>query len=155
MAATVEEITVSVNHVADRALETRRLAADSGQMAKAGEQVIGQTASNILDISHAVRGAAERIHDLEKHSSQIASVVQVIKDIADQTNLLALNADQQPRPASGGVSPSPTGPQAGRTHLGIDDRNRAHDRAMNSTPIPSPAWKESQKWPRRGKAGGH
>jgi methyl-accepting chemotaxis protein len=92
MAATVEEMTVSINHVAERAEETSRLTTESGRLSSSGEKIIGQTASGIQDIAATVHEAAELIHGLEAHSQQIASVVQVIREVADQTNLLALNA---------------------------------------------------------------
>jgi len=92
MAATVEEMTVSINHVADRAQEANRLSSESGKLAISGETIIGQTADDIQNIATTVNAAAELIHGLEKHSQEISNVVQVIKDVADQTNLLALNA---------------------------------------------------------------
>ena len=92
MAATLEEMTVSINHVADRAHETSQLAKESGRLAGDGETIIGATTQKIQDIADTVNQAAELIHGLERHSQQIANVVQVIKDVADQTNLLALNA---------------------------------------------------------------
>ena len=92
MAATVEELTVSINHVGDRAQEADRLSSASGQLAQAGETVIARTVSDINTISATVNQAAERIRGLETHSQQIANVVAVIKEVADQTNLLALNA---------------------------------------------------------------
>ena len=92
MAATVEEMTVSINHVADRAAEASRISSDSGQLAVSGKMVIGQTVSDIQDIATTVNEAAELIHGLEQHSQQISNVVAVIKEVADQTNLLALNA---------------------------------------------------------------
>ena len=92
MAATVEEMTVSINHVADRAQEADRISNESGKLAASGENVIGQTASDIQDIASTVHAAADLIHGLEQHSQQISNVVAVIKEVADQTNLLALNA---------------------------------------------------------------
>lgn len=92
MAATVEEMTVSINHVGDRAQEANRISSESGKLAVSGEQVIGQTAHGINAIAGTVHSTAECIHQLEQHSSQISSVISVIKEIADQTNLLALNA---------------------------------------------------------------
>jgi methyl-accepting chemotaxis protein len=92
MAATVEEMTVSINHVADRSQEANRLSIESGQLAASGEKVIGQTAADIHDIAATVNEAAELIHGLEQHSEQISNVVAVIKEVAEQTNLLALNA---------------------------------------------------------------
>lgn len=92
MAATVEELTVSINHVGDRAQEANGLSSNSGQLAASGEKVISQTVSDIQDIAATVSEAAELIHGLEKHSQEISTVVAVIKEVADQTNLLALNA---------------------------------------------------------------
>ena len=92
MAATVQEMTVSINHVADRAQEASGISSESGRLATSGEEVIGRTAGDIQDIALTVNEAAERIHGLERHSQQIANVVAVIKEVADQTNLLALNA---------------------------------------------------------------
>ena len=92
MAATVEEMTVSINHVADRAQETSRISTESGKLALSGERVIGQTVGDIQDIEKTVHDAAELIHSLEQHSQQISDVVRVIKEVAEQTNLLALNA---------------------------------------------------------------
>ncbi len=92
MAATVEQMTVSINHVADRSQEANRLSSVSGQLAEQGEAIIGQTAEDIHAISATVDEAADLMHGLEQHSQQIANVVQVIREVADQTNLLALNA---------------------------------------------------------------
>lgn len=92
VAATIEQMTVSVNHVADRAQETHSLASSAGTMAMEGSTTISQTINDIRQISRAVDEAAGSIRELEKFSGQVNAVVSVIKDIADQTNLLALNA---------------------------------------------------------------
>ena len=92
MAATVEEMTVSINHVGDRAQEADRLSHDSGKLAQSGESIIGRTVDDINKISVTVNQAAENISSLDKHSQEIANVVAVIKEVAEQTNLLALNA---------------------------------------------------------------
>lgn len=92
MAATVEELTVSINHVGDRAQEANRISCESGTLAVSGETVINRTVNDIQDIATTVGEAAELIHGLEKHSQAISNVVAVIKEVADQTNLLALNA---------------------------------------------------------------
>ncbi|MBI3146333.1 MAG: methyl-accepting chemotaxis protein [Pseudogulbenkiania sp.] len=92
MAASVEQMTVSIGHVAERAGEARQLSNDAGDKAESGRQVIGQTVSDIHAIAAAVDTAAEDIHQLDAKSKEIASVINVIRDVADQTNLLALNA---------------------------------------------------------------
>lgn len=92
MAADMEELTVSINHVGERAGETRQRAANACTLAAEGESVVIKTVSDIDAIAQSVSSSAELIHHLEVQSQKIASVVQVIKDVADQTNLLALNA---------------------------------------------------------------
>ena len=88
----VEEMTVSINHVGDRAHDADRISTESGALAKSGEEIIGHTVENIHMISTTVNLAADRIRELVENSQQISNVIVVIKEVADQTNLLALNA---------------------------------------------------------------
>jgi methyl-accepting chemotaxis protein len=92
MAATVEEMTVSINHVGDRARDADNFAIESGNLAKQGEEVIIQTVKEINDISLTVDFASNKIQQLVGNSQKISSVLAVIREVADQTNLLALNA---------------------------------------------------------------
>ncbi len=92
MAAGVEELTVSINHVGDRATHTRERVAYAGKLATEGEGVVVKTVEDIDAIALSVSSSAELINRLEAQSREIASVVNVIKEVADQTNLLALNA---------------------------------------------------------------
>ncbi|AOY01744.1 methyl-accepting chemotaxis protein [Jeongeupia sp. USM3] len=92
MAATVEEVTVSIGHIADRASEADQISRESGRQAGTGAQVIDASVTRIDAISGTVREAAGEIDALKEKSADINAVVGVIKDIADQTNLLALNA---------------------------------------------------------------
>ncbi|QSI78606.1 methyl-accepting chemotaxis protein [Niveibacterium microcysteis] len=92
MAAAMEEVTVSINHVADRAVEARAIAEESGRLAQEGEQVIALTVARINEIASTVGRASDRLAELEHHSQEIGQVVAVIREVAEQTNLLALNA---------------------------------------------------------------
>ena len=92
MAATVEELTVSINHVGERAQDADRISIESGNLARSGEEIIGRTVADIHSIAATVNHAAERIRGLVDNSQRISSVIAVIKEVADQTNLLALNA---------------------------------------------------------------
>ena len=92
VAATIEQMTVSVNHVAERADEAQQLSQSSSRQAEASSVTISQTISDIRDISSAIGSASSALRGLNAQSQQIVSVVQVIRDVADQTNLLALNA---------------------------------------------------------------
>jgi methyl-accepting chemotaxis protein len=92
MAATVEQVTVSINHVADRANEANEVSRRSGNIATEGEAVIGDTVTEINGIAERVAQASEQINQLARESANIGAVVSVIKEVADQTNLLALNA---------------------------------------------------------------
>ena len=92
IAANVEEVTVSINHVSDNTSEAAHFAHDSDRMAKEGHDQIDRLVERIGEVAHVVRSSAEQIARLEGESEKISNIVSVIKDIADQTNLLALNA---------------------------------------------------------------
>ena len=92
MAAALEQITVSINHVGDRAQEADQLVRTAGNSASGGRQVIDNTVASIHAISTTVGEASGNMAQLDERSRDIASVVSVIRDVADQTNLLALNA---------------------------------------------------------------
>jgi methyl-accepting chemotaxis protein len=92
IAANVEEVTVSINHVSDNTSEAAHFALDSDRMAKEGHDQIDQLVERIGEVANVVRSSADQIAKLEGESEKISNIVSVIKDIADQTNLLALNA---------------------------------------------------------------
>lgn len=92
MAAAVEEMTVSINLVSDRATEASSQTSTAGTMATQGGEVIMATVAGITQVSASVRDAASHIRQLKQDSQTIATVMGIIKDIAEQTNLLALNA---------------------------------------------------------------
>ena len=92
MAATVEELTVSIRQISEHAREVASAATESGRLSRDGVSVAGDASDAIQRISAAVSSAAASITALGKDAEAISSIVQAIKDIADQTNLLALNA---------------------------------------------------------------
>ena len=92
IAANVEELTVSINHVSDNTGEASRLAGESDEQARQGNVAIEGLVGQINRVAGVVRDAALQINELKRDSEKISSIVAVIRDIADQTNLLALNA---------------------------------------------------------------
>jgi aerotaxis receptor len=92
MAATVEQLSVSVDMVEANARQAYSVTQASGQRSAQGARVINDAANEMERIAASVHSTAETIRHLEEYSQQITSIASVIKDIADQTNLLALNA---------------------------------------------------------------
>jgi len=92
MAASLEELSVSITSVSDHTREALALANQAGEHSETGGSVIGSAVAAMADIAVEVRSVGVTISELGQHSDRISSVVQVIKDVADQTNLLALNA---------------------------------------------------------------
>ena len=92
MAASVEQLSVSVDQVEEHAREARNTTLQSGAQSEEGGRIIHEAANEMGQIAEAVNATAGTIRELEDFSSQISSIVNVIRDIADQTNLLALNA---------------------------------------------------------------
>ena len=88
-AASVEEMSTSIDATADNARMVEKLSAGSLSGAK---DIVEQVVDNMGAISHEVLQASESVRQLGERAGQITELVNAIKEIADQTNLLALNA---------------------------------------------------------------
>jgi methyl-accepting chemotaxis protein len=82
---TLSEVGSSIAHMV-------QLADQASDLARTGQKVISEAATDIDAISNSVNQTSGVITSLGSHSDVIGNIVGVIKDIADQTNLLALNA---------------------------------------------------------------
>ncbi len=92
MAAGVEEMTVSIDHVAERAEDAAKLSTEAGDRAAEGVAVVQSTIDDLGMIAEEVNSTAESVHNLQQETTRISTVTAVIGDVAAQTNLLALNA---------------------------------------------------------------
>ena len=92
MAAAIEQLTVSSNHISDSARDTSQDSIAAVELSGQGSARVEQAALAIQQIADTVADASNRIHALEERAKQVSSIANVIKDIAGQTNLLALNA---------------------------------------------------------------
>lgn len=92
MAAAVEQMSVSIDHVEEGAREAHSVTQSSATRSDEGGRIIHEAADEMGRIAEAVKSSAGTIRELEGYSTQISSIAGVIKDIAEQTNLLALNA---------------------------------------------------------------
>jgi len=91
-AATVEEITVSVAHVAENAGEADTLVGNTNQLSRESAEAVGSVATQVGQSAQEIDGLASLLEQLSQRAQEISGITQVIKEIADQTNLLALNA---------------------------------------------------------------
>jgi len=85
MGATIDEIASNTENTASKAEATNRNASH-------GMKEVEQTVARISELSNDLQQAALVMGELEKDSTTIGSVLDVIRGIAEQTNLLALNA---------------------------------------------------------------
>ncbi len=92
IAASIEELTTSINLVSDRASEANQLATSSDREATEGHTLIERLVGDMTRMTEVIAAAAAQIDSLEAKSESISRIVAVIREIAEQTNLLALNA---------------------------------------------------------------
>lgn len=91
-AATIEEITVSINHIADHISATDSLVAGAHNNTVESYQVMDKVVHEVQSIVDTVELLQKAMSGLASQSEKIRGIVTVIHEIADQTNLLALNA---------------------------------------------------------------
>jgi methyl-accepting chemotaxis protein len=92
IAASVEEMSVSVSSVSEHAQAATQQSEEARNLASQGSELVAKLLDKIEHVSNAVRLSAEGIDSLGARSKEIENITQVIGDMADQTNLLALNA---------------------------------------------------------------
>ncbi|MEZ7912418.1 MAG: methyl-accepting chemotaxis protein [Propionivibrio sp.] len=91
-AATIEQITVSIAHIADNVSEADELVKSTSQLSEASSASVAEVAAKVEHSAGEVENLAGLLEELNRRAQEISGITQVIKEIADQTNLLALNA---------------------------------------------------------------
>ena len=92
LAGAIEELSSSINHIAEQVSMTRDSADNARDCATHGVEVMRTTVDAVERVAQCVNDAIERVTRLGQRSEEISRIVQVIHDITEQTNLLALNA---------------------------------------------------------------
>lgn len=92
MSAATEQLTVSIDQVADNANHALTVTRETVIAVKDGEKAVQDTIAVMEETARQIVSAAERVDELEKQSVQIQEIVSMIQSIAKQTDLLALNA---------------------------------------------------------------
>jgi methyl-accepting chemotaxis protein len=91
-AASVQQLTVSINLVAENADQVLQQSQHAERVAGEGAGVAQNVSGNIRAIASSLGAATDVMASLSRRSEEIGGIVGVIREIADQTNLLALNA---------------------------------------------------------------
>ncbi len=92
VATAVNEMTATVQEVAQSAARTADATREAKQQVDAGQAIVVQSRSSTQGLAQEVERASGVINELESNSNEIGGVLDVIRGIAEQTNLLALNA---------------------------------------------------------------
>ncbi len=92
MAATIEELSVSINSVSDSAADMRRHADSSRDEATQGHRAIDAVSGELDAVGHVVGEISQAAGAFIESTRAIGDMTRQVKDIAEQTNLLALNA---------------------------------------------------------------
>ncbi|MFV0447276.1 MAG: methyl-accepting chemotaxis protein [Vibrio sp.] len=92
IAAAVNEFSVSIREVAERTLSTASETDHTAELTSQGMKVVENSVNEINQLANSIKKANQVIEQLSHESKNIATVLEVIRNIAEQTNLLALNA---------------------------------------------------------------
>jgi methyl-accepting chemotaxis protein len=92
MSAATEQLSVSIDQVAQNAGSALTLTRETVTAVEQGGRAVNETIAAMEETSRLVSQAEEKVRELGTQSEQIQTIVSSIKGIAEQTNLLALNA---------------------------------------------------------------
>ncbi len=92
VATAIEQMSATVQEVALNSAQSAEAALSVDKVASQGVEQINLTRDEMTILSNEMGNANQLIDQLQQSSSNITSVVDVIKSVAEQTNLLALNA---------------------------------------------------------------
>ncbi len=92
VASAMNEMTATVQDVAGNIHATAGAASEANQHSVTGQEVVGKAVDQINELALQIERSAKTFEQVENHSTEINTIVDVINGIAEQTNLLALNA---------------------------------------------------------------
>lgn len=92
VATAMEQIECSVAEIAQSANDTLTTVTTAVNQSDSGQSMMHENADLLKKLANDLEQATSTIHLVEKESSSIESILDVISGISDQTNLLALNA---------------------------------------------------------------
>jgi methyl-accepting chemotaxis protein len=90
--ATVDQVTQTADQATERARGVGQAVERTGEVGRAGRQVVEQSISALDGVKEQVEATAANIMALAEQAQQIGEIIAAVNDIAEQTNLLALNA---------------------------------------------------------------
>lgn len=92
IAVAMNQMSISVQEVAQNAISAAHVASEADQEAKNGISVIEGTMGNIDKLDGEINQTSNQLSSLVEETNNIGKILDVIGGIAEQTNLLALNA---------------------------------------------------------------
>ncbi|WP_019025274.1 MULTISPECIES: methyl-accepting chemotaxis protein [unclassified Thioalkalivibrio] len=90
--AAIDDMSQSVNKVAEDAGQSAQVARNSVEIASKGAATVRRSIEGMDTIREQIQETAKRIKRLGESSQEIGDIIGLINDIAEQTNVLALNA---------------------------------------------------------------
>lgn len=92
VATAMTEMAATVHEVSSNTTEAEAAAINTGEQARQGGEIVGQSQSQALQMQNTLQETAALIESLKQETLSVGNVTSVIDEIAEQTNLLALNA---------------------------------------------------------------
>lgn len=91
-AATIEQLTVSIDEIAQNLRNSETISQRASELASEGEKIVQESVRGMQKLALTVEQSSQRVTALGSRSDEIGNIIRAIREIADQTNLLALNA---------------------------------------------------------------